>query len=389
MPNQIQLFFPLFTGFIGIIITFVMLFSYKSNKIVNGYLALACFIASIRSISSVVKMNENSFFSKIDFSAMYALALIGIPSIFLYLKSLTIDQKKYTVKNLLHSVFPILVYLYLVFYEHSNNLNIEKNITIVKFGVILFILYYFINILIIYYRNFYFDKQKQLIYQKHHQTLKKWTNFIFIIILLVFIRLLMVLGYEVITDKSFSGHTNSLIQSFLLFSVVLTIILNPEILFGYPKLIGQNVDIETNLNINNHVWKTIVSEITNVQEAKLKEKITQKTNSYICTIDSYVDRNYPFRDSNFSITELSLALKIPSSHLAYIFKYHCKLSFVEYKNYSKINDSIQLIENSFLDTKTFDALAYKVGFKSYNSFFVSFKKYANYTPKDYLFSKNN
>lgn len=388
MPNQIQLFFSLFVGFIGIMVTFVILFSYKSNKLVNGYLALAFFIASIRSISSVVEMNENSFFSKIDFSAMYALTLIGIPSIYLYLKSLIIDQKKYNVKNLLHVVFPILVYLYLVLYDQTNSINLEKTTTIVKFGVILFIIYYFINILLIYYRNFYNDAQMQLIYQKHHQTLKNWTNFIFIVILLVFLRLLMVLGYEVITDQSFSGHTNSLVQSFLLFSVVLKIILNPEILFGYPKLIGQNEDFETTITINNQIWETIICEITNIQEAKLKEKITQKTNSYISAIDSYVEKNNPFRDSNFSITELSLALKIPSSHLAYIFKYHCKLSFVEYKNYSKINDSIQLIENSFLDTKTLDALAYAVGFKSYNSFFVSFKKYTNCTPKDYLFSKN-
>jgi YesN/AraC family two-component response regulator len=89
-----------------------------------------------------------------------------------------------------------------------------------------------------------------------------------------------------------------------------------------------------------------------------------------------------------SINDLSNSLNIPSSHLAYIFKCHCKLSFVEYKNYCKINDSLNLINNNFLESKTFDALAYKVGFKSYNSFFIYFKKQTNYSPKDYLLNKH-
>lgn len=60
------------------------------------------------------------------------------------------------------------------------------------------------------------------------------------------------------------------------------------------------------------------------------------------------------------------------------------MSFVEYKNYSKIKDSLNLINENFLESKTLDYLAYKVGFKSYNNFYISFKKHTNYAPKEWI-----
>ena len=59
-------------------------------------------------------------------------------------------------------------------------------------------------------------------------------------------------------------------------------------------------------------------------------------------------------------------------------------SFNRNKNYYKIQDSIKLINDKFLESKTLDSLAYKVGFKSYNTFFVYFKKETNFPPKEYI-----
>ena len=188
-----------------------------------------------------------------------------------------------------------------------------------------------------------------------------------------FLRSLAALIFEIYSGGIFSGYTISITQSFLLLLVFLKILMSPEILFGYPKLIEQIAGLNNEIKINDFIWEPTILNISNKQEYKLQTKIVDKINSYIIAIENFIEKESPFRDSNYSINDLSNSLNIPSSHLAYIFKYHCKLSFVEYKNYCKINDSLKLINNNFLESKTFDALAYKVGFKSYNSFFIYLK----------------
>ena len=383
MFSQIQFFFSLFVGILGFFVIFLLLFSYKSNKIVNGYLAVVFFIASLRSIFSVIENYILLPFLTLNLSALNSLSLIAAPCVYLYLISLIKDIKVFQPKNLLHFIFPIVLFSYFVFLHHR--IVLYHNIFEIglELCVILYIAIYFFKILKIYFKILK-KNNKELISSKHYQIIKNWLNFIFIIIILIFIRLLIVLCFEVCAGEKFSGQTISITQSFLLLLVFLKILMSPEILFGYPKLIKQIAGLNNEIKINDFIWEPTILNISNKQEFKLQTKIANKTNSYIIAIDNFIEKETPFRDSNYSIKDLSNSLNIPSSHLAYIFKYHCKLSFVEYKNYCKINDSLNLINNNFLESKTFDALAYKVGFKSYNSFFIYFKKQTNYSPKDYL-----
>jgi AraC-like DNA-binding protein len=387
MFTQIQLFFSLFVGILGFFVVFLLFFSYKSNKIVNSYLAIILFMASLRSIFSVIENYISFPFLNLNLSALYSLSLIAAPCVYLYLISLIKDIKVFQPKNLLHFIFPIVLFSYFVFLHYRIVLYHNLFEIGLELCVILFIAVYFFKILKIYFKILK-KNNIELINAKHYQIIKNWLNFIFIIIILIFIRLLIVLCFELCAGEKFSGQTISITQSFLLLLVFLKILMSPEILFGYPKLIKQIAGLNNEIKINDFIWEPTILNISNKQEFKLQTKIANKTNSYIIAIDNFVAKETPFRDSNYSINDLSNSLNIPSSHLAYIFKYHCKLSFVEYKNYCKINDSLHLISNNFLDSKTFDALAYKVGFKSYNSFFIYFKKQTNYSPKDYLLNQH-
>jgi AraC-like DNA-binding protein len=67
-----------------------------------------------------------------------------------------------------------------------------------------------------------------------------------------------------------------------------------------------------------------------------------------------------------------------------LFKYHSKISFPEYKKVIRIKESVLLIENDYLKKNTLDSLARKVGFISYNTFFVSFKDITGVNPIDYM-----
>lgn len=382
MSYQFQPLFSLFVGVLGLFVITLLLFSYKSNKLINGYLAVAFFIASMRSISSALEAMEIIYFTSLNLSAIYSLALIALPCIYLYLKSLSKPIKEFKIKNVLHFIFPGVLFMYFGVLNYTA--NHDKIIKLFKFGVLFYILFYLLKILIFFFKNLQNDQELKQIYPKHYTAIKRWIHFLFIISVLILFRLLIVLSYEIYSKSSFSGHSDTVLQSVLFLALSIKILMSPEILFGYPKLIKQLDYSKEDVIINELIWSTSIDKITNVQESKLKDKITQKTNSYILAIDQFVTTKHPFRDPNYAINELSNDLKIPTSHLAYIFKYHCNIAFVEYKNYTKINDAMALITAGFLDSKTLDALGYFVGFKSYNSFFVSFKKYTNYAPKEYL-----
>jgi YesN/AraC family two-component response regulator len=175
----------------------------------------------------------------------------------------------------------------------------------------------------------------------------------------------------------------------VLFAIVLwliiyiKILIHPEILYGYPKL-EEKLTKQNKTILNLGVWKLAPTEITNLQDQKLTIGIETKMTPYIQEMEDFINTNHPFRDPNFSIKDLSITLNIPTSHLAYIFKYHCNKPFVEYKKYCKIEDAKTLIKDNYLAKNTLESLCNEIGFISYNTFYSSFKKYNNVSPKAYL-----
>ena len=83
------------------------------------------------------------------------------------------------------------------------------------------------------------------------------------------------------------------------------------------------------------------------------------------------------------MTDFAAKLNIPKSHLSYLFKYHSKISFSDYKKIARIEDTLHLIQADYLKTNTFDSLAKEVGFSSYNPFFTSFKDIVGKPPQEY------
>ena len=86
----------------------------------------------------------------------------------------------------------------------------------------------------------------------------------------------------------------------------------------------------------------------------------------------------------FLIDKLAVEMKVPKSHLKYIFKYHSKISFSEFKKTIQIKNAIEFIDKGYLKTNTLDSLAIKTGFSSYSPFFKSFKSITNLSPQDYV-----
>jgi AraC-like DNA-binding protein len=220
---------------------------------------------------------------------------------------------------------------------------------------------------------------------KQNQLIKKWSIFLFSMFVINAIRIIIVLYWEINNDSYSFGASFLWISGLFWLVLYFKIIISPEILYGFTYLNTSISEKKKGDKTTISFWNTNSNiVIANIQDKQLKAKIKDSISNYMELVDQFSFHNNYYRSMGFSITDLSNKLNIPKSHLHYIFKYHSKISFSEYKKIVRIHDSLSLISEGYLATNTFDSLAKEVGFKSYNTFFVSFKDFTGVTPHEYL-----
>ncbi|MEI8117364.1 MAG: AraC family transcriptional regulator [Flavobacteriia bacterium] len=164
--------------------------------------------------------------------------------------------------------------------------------------------------------------------------------------------------------------------------VFITILTSPSILNIYLSQISREREVTSNV-ISNWCLKS-TSKISNKQDLQLSQKINPELNAYFQQFDQFIEKEHFFRQSGLSVDDLALKLKIPKSHLSFIFKYHSTISFSDFKKFNRIQDAIGLIGEGYLKTNTFDSLSKLVGFSTYNTFYIAFKEVTSKAPQEYL-----
>ena len=142
---------------------------------------------------------------------------------------------------------------------------------------------------------------------------------------------------------------------FLIFCWVLIYaktLISPEILFGLPRLNKHELLSDSEMIIRENWFVDFTPEIS-VRDEKLAIILKEHIFSYAKNIDQVCYNKQLFRDKTFKINNLSQLLKVPESHLIYLFKYHSSLSFSEYRTQCRINDAITLISKNYLEKKHF------------------------------------
>tara|TARA_R110002049_G_scaffold90686_2_gene227089 strand:- start:3738 stop:4835 length:1098 start_codon:yes stop_codon:yes gene_type:complete len=354
---------------------------------VNIYLVIAFVLCSVRNIL-------NGLFEITDASTLLTskhispLYLIVVPALYLYFKSLVKDLKRINKPDLIHFVYPILNFALNIGQEFFPALN-KQSVENIRFAsLIVFILFYSILSFNVLFNSLWKRGTSKFIEKRHYQLIKNWTLFLFVISSFLFLRILYSISFEKISDELFRAKSYSSLVIIPWFLIYGKILISPEILYGYPKLKKRIAKIQNQVNINEHIWVFDSISISNLQDKKLSSNIEQRVLPYISDIENYVNKERPFKNPKFSFADFAKAINVPASHLNYIFKYHSVVTFVEYKNYCRIKDALELIDTGSLDTLTLEGLAGKVGFSSYNAFFTAFKKQTNLAPKDYLTRQN-
>jgi AraC-like DNA-binding protein len=380
--------FYLFSGLLGLICFIIIIMQFKYNKLLNIYLLFSFKLLAMNFLFiGLDGFNILSISQKAHYQ-YYPFLIVIIPGMYLYFKNIDKDSKKINYKELTHFIFPIGLVV--------SNLAAKRMLGpmvpvfwIKLFFSVVFLAYiaYYNTISYNFLKKKIWNKEPDLINFKQNNILKHWSFFIFYLYCLIIFHLIVVISMNL----KFSGNTINELNSYKFFPALLLNIMYFKILFTPEILYGYNVmhDKVKQHNKSNFVLKNIwvldsSEEISNVQDKALSKKIAEYASSYIHDIEKLVFKHEIFRNSNASINDIANKLKIPKSHLTFVFKYLSKVSFTEFKKIVRIHDALQLIEKDYLKSNSIESLASKVGFSSYSPFYTTFKEVTGISPQVFI-----
>jgi hypothetical protein len=319
--------------------------------------------------------------------------LISIPCFYLYFENLVFEDG-IKAKKLIHFALPIVFFIITIKSSFSNGNNLKFSL-IVNEGLpnlagttfiilsMLFALVYLIVGFDLLRKNVWNRKSEIQIIQQQNTLIKKWSIFLYLMFLMLFIIRIFLL--TILKLKLGYNHDWIWLPALVWCSVFIQIILTPELIYGY-NFYKDKIDASNSQVLLPQIWnlKNSVDKIIVAKDAKLSEKVLPMLTEYIHKIEEASFHSHEFRKPAFSIDDFASYLGIPSSHLNFIFKYYCKDTFVDYKKFVRIHDAIKLMENGYLKSNTIESLSGKVGFITYNTFHVAFKSITGTTAQAYL-----
>lgn len=380
----------LLSAFMGYIVIFLAFKNYKKNVILNAFLLFIFFISSTRlmidGIAEIYNITDLKTFS-VKSNGYTALL---IPCFYLYFKYLINNHDHFIFKDLRHIIVLFLATIERDFMLLDHIFDCKFNYHFSQF-VAVYALVYILMIFFILKKNVWNKKATLSFVKTQNNLIKKWTILFFIAINAFVLRFFLLYYKEYLFyEPVIIEPTKYLWVTALVWIVLFIIILsNQDLLYGYSYLQSESTTTNSDVKSNNYWIVNSKIQINNNQDQLLKEKISSKIELYLSELNTLLYQNSYFTNPQFSIKDLAQVLNIPNSHLQYIFKYHSKLSFSDYKKISRIQNSLELINNNYLATNTMESLSKAVGFSSYNPFFTCFKDVVGKSPHQYISSINS
>jgi len=308
--------------------------------------------------------------------------------IYYYIITITTSSPNIDKKYFLFLITPTISFVALLLNQFYFSLDIIKYIVFpINIASVLFF-----SFLIIYlqYHKIWKVKSEVSAINNHLKVIKQWSYFIttiWVFILIVFIFILLA-GSKILFKPNFEFFRLDYIGFFpiLWTSLFVYVIAKPEILYGVNFLKHLNEDVETNKITFKQIWKIdgTIEALTQQKDIALNYKIMPIITDYIHKIEDIAYNSSLFRNKELTIEEFSSEVRIPVSHLKYLFTFHCQESFSDYKKIIRITDAIKLLETDYIKTNTIESLSQEVGFKSYTTFFTAFKAVTGKSPQEFL-----
>jgi AraC-like DNA-binding protein len=376
-------FLTLMTGIVGLITTAIAVFRCKANPLINKYLIVFLSVISVRFLVRGLSVYLHKIPVEILTSAnVFMVILMGACS-HLYFRDL-VYSKKWRAIDAIYLIVPfVVVLLHLLNVQHLYEYDPSIRIVYVVLLIASVATYNILSYRLL--RNSIWSKKsEEPILAKQTIAIKSWTLYLYASIVLLGWMIILVF---ITNGCNYNSKGNSYQITFAaLFWLVffIKLLATPELLYGYDFM---KIKIEAYKKaevVMDAIWILDTRPgIKNQKDIKITRSVTTNLNSYIRQIENLSFHTNTFRNPEITVEDFAQKLSIPKVHLLYVFKYHCTITFVDYKKIVRIHDAIKLIETGFLKFSTMESLALKVGFSSYKPFFNRFKSITGTTPQEY------
>ena len=373
----------LMTGIVGLITTAIAIIRRKANPLINKYLIILLSVVYTRFLLRGFSTYLNNISTEnLTFFNVFVVLLMA-SCWYLYFRELA-RPTKWQTKDAIHLIAPSFV-LILYIINVQQQFEFDKTIRIIyvilmSLSLILYdVLYYQLL------RNTIWNKKEENPFlSKQTKAIKIWTTYLFIAIVILGLMIILVFITNGYNYNSKGNSFQIIIAAVFWMFFFIKLLATPELLHGYDFMKVKIESYKKAEVVLNTVWLlNTTPEISNQKDLKIASNVTANLNNYIYQIESLSFHTNTFRNTEFTVEDFAKKLHLPKVHLLYVFKYHCALSFVEFKNMVRIHDAIKLLESGFLKSNTMESLAKEVGFSTYKPFYSSFKTITGSTPQEY------
>jgi len=191
-------------------------------------------------------------------------------------------------------------------------------------------------------------------------------------------------------------YTGLIVCIFWLVALLIVVIFNQSKSYiFYPMWIGISVLVYwigyVGINKSQQLKNRIDLRNKRIFEFKKNPlvKIKKEKSKGFCKLENHIKVNKSYLNSNLSLEILSIELNLSEGYISQLINKNSNLSFNDYINTLRINDSKSMLIDLNYNNYTISAIGLEAGFNSKSSFYSAFKKFTGKTPVEYKKSVQN
>lgn len=389
-PTSMLLYVSLFT----ILLSLLLLFNNWKINTNAIYLALFLICSSLYGIAHYFVLYGNSpFWLAVFYNHFTPLMLLLGPLLLFYVRGTLKDNSRLSNWDAVHFIpalihfIGIIPYLAQPFDEKLkianlliNNIDAIASININYFynTAISFIirpvllLGYILYSMVLLWKRFANSKLDKDVPQKQLFISLRWLVILLASLFFIVIEFLII-TYNSLTIKPSVGLINSYplyILSGAAYGIMsLSLLLFPNVLYGIPK--------------------RIVVKEKNKQFKKVEkvDKVSFEDDPFFDlseNIKTYLEKDRPYLNTEFSISDIALAMHVPQNHVSYCINTIMQTKFSTLKSDLRIHYATELLSGKLPESYTIEGIAQQAGFKTRASFYAAFKEKTGMTPTEFV-----
>lgn len=354
----------------------------------SSFLILLTVIVIIRSI---IFFDNSDWLVAIVFTNFTPLYYLIGPFIYFHIRLYLVGKYKFQKRDLIHfipsilqfiNVFPYIISPFAHKLDVANNLqtnvliiqNIDIN-TVFPYQVTgffppIFILGYGLYCIYRLVTNYALGLEQKVKKLRFNSMSHGWLIYLCIVMILISsANLILTYNLGFISDQV-QIKPFALIQSILLVSIPVSLILTPQVLYGIPV---------NKKKLSNFKPSEVFNSLSAVQSVDV--------DSLLDRIHDVMDREKPFLSRDFSFDDLVTILNVPKNQVYFCLNEEMNMKFTDLRSHYRVEHAKKMLLEMEKRNITIEAIGIESGFPTRSSFYRAFKAETGITPTEFVEGK--